>query len=80
MNKNFILKSLTILSFLGLIVLLLNFAIKKQEPPKGYRIKIREVVYFSDTYFLDGEYIVFRDELGRDVEVHKNFVSVEEVK
>ena len=80
MNKKIILRILGITVFLGMFVLLANLAIKKQGPAKGYKIKIKEVVYETNTYFIDEDYIVFQDEFGRDIEVHKNFVSIEEIR
>ena len=80
MNKKIILRTLGTIAFLGMFVLLMNFAVKKQGPAKGYRIKIKEVVYETNTYIIDEDYVVFQDEYGRDVEVHKNFVSREEIR
>ena len=80
MNKKIVMKALGIILFLGVFALLANLAIKKQGPARGYRIKIKEVVYETNTYIIDEDYVVFQDEYGRDVEVHKNFVSIEETR
>ncbi|RRD39286.1 hypothetical protein EII29_07720 [Leptotrichia sp. OH3620_COT-345] len=79
-TKRFIWESLALVTFLAAINIILIFVIKKQDPPKGYKIRIKEVIYYVDTYIMDGEYLIFQDEFGREVEVHKNFVSIEEIK
>lgn len=80
MNKRIIFQLFGLVLFLAVAVLAVNLAMKNATPAKGFKIKIKEVVYETDSYFMDGEYIVFKDELGREVEVHKNFVNIEEVR
>ena len=80
MNKRIIFQLFSLALFLAVAVLAVNLAMKNATPAKGFKIKIKEVVYETDSYIMDGEYIVFTDEFGREVEVHKNFVSVEEVR
>ena len=68
------------LAFLAVTSLVVRIAIKDSTPAKGFKIKIKEVVYETDSYFMDGEYVICKDELGREVEVHKNFVTIQEVR
>ena len=80
MKKKLILGSLFFGIFLSGMALTLNYIEKNTSPPKGYRIKIHEVIYNVDYYFMDGDYIVFTDEYNRPVEIHKDFATVSEVK
>ena len=80
MARKFIIGSLILISFLGGAVVMLNQISWNSTPPKGYRITIREITYDVDYYIMDGEYIVFSDEYGRQIEVHKNFATVSEVR
>lgn len=80
MNKKILWIAAFIVLAFGIMSALIDIAVNNGSPAKGYKIKIKETVYETNSYIIDGEYIVFTDEFGRDVEVHKNFVSVEEVR
>ena len=80
MNKKILWAVAFIVLTFGIMSALIDIAVNNGSPAKGYKIKIKETIYETESYIMDGEYIVFTDEFGREVEVHKNFVSVEEVR
>ena len=80
MARKFIIGSLILISFLGGTAVMLNQISRNSTPAKGYKITIHEVTYTVNQYFIEDEYLIFSDEYGRQIEVHKNFATVSEVR